>query len=273
MSPFDEAIKEMKKDYIHGSTWYFERISSLLANICDDNIEILRKVLPDIRPGMATISNLSEILSKKSNSSITDIREIGLRLLKYSNNSSILLNKELANLELKSSITISFSSAVASLIDHTGMKQLLVLRSSPGTEWVAALKKYSSSCEVTVVPDSTMFYFLKKVDSVVIGFDGMFSDGYILNKIGSYPLCLCAHRLKKKVIAVGESFKASLDKQKRIAEKISKIGKKRIKLPIFEEVPLHMIDLLITDQGAFKTPESRTIKSLHDKFLKKVLEI
>ena len=165
MSPFDKAIKEMKKDYIHGSTWYFERISSLLVNICDDNIGILRKVLPDIRPGMATISNLSEILSKKSNSSITDIREIGLRLLKYSNNSSILLNKEFANLELKSSITISFSSAVASLTEHTGMKQLMLLRSSPGREWVAALKKYSSSCEVTVVPDSTMFYFLKKVDS------------------------------------------------------------------------------------------------------------
>lgn len=271
MTYLGESIKELKKDYVHGSTWYFEKIASLLANIGDDEIGVLRKILADIRPGMAAISNISEILSMTNYSSVSEIRNIGSKLLGYRAESSTSLINEFANLELDSAITISFSSAVASLIDHTHIKHLILLRSSPGAEWVAALKKYSSSCEATVIPDSTMFYFLKKVDSVVIGTDGMFSDGYIINKIGSYPLCLCAVQLRKKVIAVSESFKASSNRQEKISEKVGKIGKKRIKLPIFEEVPLHMIDLLITDLGSFKAPQPGIITSLHNRFIKKIL--
>ena len=82
---------------------------------------------------------------------------------------------------------------------------------------------------------------------------------------------MCARQLRKRVIAVGESFKASLNTEKRIAEKIGKIGHNRVKLPIFEKVPLNMLDLLITDQGSFERPESKTIRSLHNNFLMKVL--
>lgn len=271
MSSLDEVIIEMKRDFIHGSSWYFETIANLLANIGEEEIRVLEKVLPNIRPGIATISNISAILSNKKDSSISEIRKIGTRLLKYRADSSSLLDHECANYEIKSSITISFSNAVASFIDKTGIKHLILLRSSPGEEWRAALKKYSSFCDVNVVPDATMFHFLKEVDSVVIGSDGMFSDGYNLNKIGSYPLCLCAHQLKKRVIVVGESFKASIDKERKTAEKAARTGNNMIKLPIFEKIPLNLVKLLITDQGSFSNPNYTTIRTLHEKFVENVL--
>ena len=268
MMDVEEKIMEMRKDHVHGSSWYYRTISRLLENIDDHGLPIIASSLGSIRPGMGSISNVDDFLSKIPENDIVAARKLGKKLLMYYEGSEVKLRKNAPKMNGKSVMSISYSSSVKYSIEKSPPDILYLLESRPGKEVGAAYRDYSKYCEVKVVPDSTMLSFMNSTDMVITGFDGIFSDGTMTNKIGTYPLFLCAMEAGVEVIAVGESFKSSLRQFENFPEISATLLGRRCKVPLLERVPLTYVKMLITDSGIFNDPDSSTVISLHESFVK-----
>ncbi|MGC8561978.1 MAG: hypothetical protein ACP5UZ_01975 [Thermoplasmata archaeon] len=176
MEEFQRTISELKRDYIHGSSWYFERIAELLTGINLNDLKLLVKSMDEIRPGMASISNTGLVLKTSKIESDEDLRKTGRLLVEYRKRAVDNLKSEVRKLRIRSAVAISYSSAVKTFIESTGLEELLLLKSSPGNEYKVAEKDYGAICNVTVIPDSASYAFVNSVEAVIIGFDGLGYD-------------------------------------------------------------------------------------------------
>lgn len=61
--------------------------------------------------------------------------------------------------------------------------------------------------ENQLIVDSSIGIYLEKVDMVMVGAEGVCSSGGILNKVGTYPLAICASVINKPFYVVAESYK------------------------------------------------------------------
>lgn len=58
-----------------------------------------------------------------------------------------------------------------------------------------------------LIMDVSIGIYLEKVDMVMVGAEGVCSSGGILNKVGTYPLAICARSINKPFYVVAESYK------------------------------------------------------------------
>lgn len=58
-----------------------------------------------------------------------------------------------------------------------------------------------------LVMDASIGIYLEKVDMVMVGAEAVCSSGGILNKVGTYPLAICAQAINKPFYVVAESYK------------------------------------------------------------------
>eukprot|EP01135_Chromosphaera_perkinsii_P005095 Nk52_evm6s316 gene=Nk52_evmTU6s316 len=120
---------------------------------------------------------------------------------------------------------------------------------------------------VTVIMDSAVGYIMEKVDFVLVGAEGVVENGGIVNKIGTYPIALCAKSIQKPVYAVAESFKfvrlfpLSQRELPSVTHPIrwlpEQLGEKGIESDgvVVDFTPPKYIDLLFTDLGVL-TPSA-----------------
>ena len=266
MEDVQKTISQLRGDYIHGSSWYFEKIANLISGITKGDLKYLVDSIHSIRPGMASISNIELVLKTTSIHSDEDLRRIGRLLLDYKNMAKERLISEVRKVKIRRAISISYSSAVRTFIEGTGLEELVLLESRPGHEYKAAKQDYGEICNVTVIPDSAAYAFANSVEAAVLGFDGLYSNGYLVNKVGSVPLCLSAKEAGIGVYAIGESFKASKGYVGSMKERETK-GKIPSKIQTFERVPLSFIDKLITDTGTFRRPRKETVGLIQAVFI------
>lgn len=263
MASSRKLVSELKKDFTHGSSWYFEKISNLLSETDGTDVEFLKDSLPHIRPGMGSISNIWDLLNSQKFESREQMNELGRELLRFGALANSRLRKQAVNIKLSSALTLSYSQAVRTLIEMGNLSGLVILESLPGRETKTAAEIYGKYCKVAVVPDSALCSCIKDVESVVMGFDGLFAGGDITNKIGSYAVCLCAKEMGKRVIAVGESFKASSNPIESVYEKEVRVEAKTIILPLFDIVPVELIDTLVTDLGIVRNPGKHVANAIN----------
>lgn len=273
VSNIRNSIREMRKDYLHGSSWYFEQISHLLSRTGEEELKALRRALPSIRPGMASILNIQELLTRENFSSATSANTLGLALVKYKERSEARLKTHLKLKRIHSVISISYSGAVKMALKEGEIDMMFLLRSEPGREWKKAVDEYGKFCDVKLIPDSVMSSAIKEVDAVILGYDGLHSSGHFVNKIGSYPLCLSAKETRKPVIAIGESFKTSILPPKDLLQKKISAGGRTITVPLFEAVPNSLLTTLITDLGTIEGPSGTDVDELHRRFNSEILEL
>lgn len=69
----------------------------------------------------------------------------------------------------------------------------------------AMLKK--ENIEHELIMDASIGHYLEKVDMVMVGADGVCESGGIINKVGTFPLAICASALNKPFYVVAESYK------------------------------------------------------------------
>lgn len=108
---------------------------------------------------------------------------------------------------------------------------------------------------VTLIVDSAIEFFIKKVDIVLVGCDSIRKEG-IVNKIGTYPLALVAKEHHKPFYVAGNTFK--IDKRKKIIIE-ERSGHKEIYMermktlnvrnPAFDITPLKYVKRIITEKG------------------------
>lgn len=61
----------------------------------------------------------------------------------------------------------------------------------------------------TVILDAAVGYYMERVDIVLVGAEAVVTNGGIINKIGTYPIAVCAREVNKPFYVVVESYKFS----------------------------------------------------------------
>ncbi len=265
-----ELLKLMKKDLVHGSSWYFDRALELLNDTDLDDLPENLENIKMLRP-MGTLANIVAVLQNTKNMQELNIKIENLK--KYRINATKKLKKVLSELELRSFITISYSAAVLALLEVSRPDHIYLMESRPGSETRKALIEYAKYADIKVVPDSAIWEFIEKSEAVIIGADGIYSAGFAINKVGSRPLISCAKMLNVPVYVVIESYKSSDTAPPTITETDFRYSGQRIKVPLFEKIPLNEINYLITESGIFTDPEPSDIKHMHDQFIRSVNSI
>lgn len=258
----DELLKSMKADFVHGSSWYYEMSIQYIEKYKGKIDDALEK-LADIRPGMASISNVIEAISiaKQRN----DFNSIINNLKNYGENAKKKISENM--IEANTVITISNSSAVKDILKVSKVKKIYLMESVPGNEYQNAKKEFSKFADVTVIPDSSIFQFIEFSDCAIIGFDGIYSAGYLTNKVGTFPLIYVSNYLGVPTIAVGESYKAT----EGYPPPPLKINYNSINIGLFDKVPLSFISELITDAGTDKKPGPQDVIKMKNYFIQTIL--
>jgi ribose 1,5-bisphosphate isomerase len=116
----------------------------------------------------------------------------------------------------------------------------------------------------TLILDSAVRYFMKKVDTVIVGADAITVSGNLINKVGTSQLALAAHEVRVPFMVAAETYKFSprtllgemveieerdsaevLPEEKRKQWPSLKVGN-----PAFDVTPHQYIDLICAEIGA-----------------------
>ncbi|MGC8645296.1 MAG: hypothetical protein ACP5UO_03390 [Thermoplasmata archaeon] len=259
-----KKMEEMERDYVHGSSWYFEQASLLIRKIRPREIEKFKDWLAALRPGMGPLRMILDILGEIEIEGKNDLAVLSKVLINERREAGRRLKWNIPG-SLGTVMSISYSSAVSSIISAGKVGKVFLLRSGPGKEYKKAYEDYSSHVKVTVIPDSAMAFFMRETENVLVGFDAVHPDGFIWNKIGTYPLLLTAARFERKVFAAGESYKASLTKVSKPALRTILIAGRKVHLPLIEEAPLECVREIVTDLGVLK-PSSDAVELMYKSF-------
>jgi translation initiation factor 2B subunit (eIF-2B alpha/beta/delta family)/8-oxo-dGTP pyrophosphatase MutT (NUDIX family) len=157
-------------------------------------------------------------------------------------------------------LTISRSSLVEEAARAAGV-HLRVLESLPlGEGRTLAAVRRSEALAVSLYPDTAMAEAARDCSAIVFGADALLPGGDILNKLGSFPLALCARALNIPCWVLAESAKQT-DTQPltRLVEGPHAVpgADEAVSVPLFERVPRSYLAGVLTEQG-FWLGESQT---------------
>lgn len=121
--------------------------------------------------------------------------------------------------------------------------------------------------KTTLITDASVTHFLKPIDYFFTGADVIFSDGSIMNKLGTHAISLAAKEFKTSHIVLTTthcvetnnllSFIQNVEERDReeVWEKENRPENLNIRNPAFDIVPNDLIDKFITEEGVF-SPET-----------------
>lgn len=132
-----------------------------------------------------------------------------------------------------------------------------------GLQTSSALAK--EGVDVTLIVDSSVRWFMNKIDKVIVGADAISANGAVVNKIGTSTVALVAKEARSRFMVAAESYKISpqtfvgelVPIERRSSEEIiSRDWMRRnpnVKVvnPAFDITPPEYIDLIITEFGVF----------------------
>jgi translation initiation factor eIF-2B subunit alpha len=117
----------------------------------------------------------------------------------------------------------------------------------------------------TVILDAAVGYIMEKVQLVMVGAESVVESGGIINKIGTYPIAVCAKQMNKPVYVVAESFKFVRefplnqkdvpDRFKYRASTFKRMEDFSQEHPLVDYTPPEYINLMFTDLGVL-TPSA-----------------
>jgi ribose 1,5-bisphosphate isomerase len=123
---------------------------------------------------------------------------------------------------------------------------------------------------VTLMVDSSVRTFMKKVDKVVVGADSVAANGAVINKIGTSQLALAAQEARVVFMVAAETYKfhpeTMVGELVKIEERDpAEVAKPedfpgvKIRNPAFDVTPPEYIDLIITEKGVIPPQAAITI--------------
>lgn len=199
---------------------------------------------------------------------INSARELTDWVSKYESQWSILSAKWLSILTeifTQKEIAISTHSQSESMksvlydLSKSGKKvKVIQSQSSPANEgelqanWLA-----NKGIEVVLTTDALAPGFVKDVDTVLLGCDGIYKDGFV-NKAGSFGLCLAASHFKKPVYVMADTRKIShemaVKEKSRPAMEVSSRAHPNLEIynRYFELIPHNLVTGYITEKGTLE---------------------
>jgi translation initiation factor eIF-2B subunit delta len=141
--------------------------------------------------------------------------------------------------------------------------EVYVTESRPGREGLL-LAEYAESLgyPVTLIVDSAARFFMRDVDKVVVGAEGIASNGALVAKVGTGLLSLVAKEARKRVFVIAPTMKFSYETIYGELLKLPEGGAELIvergeeppegftaRVPLYEVAPPEYIDAIATEYG------------------------
>ena len=133
--------------------------------------------------------------------------------------------------------------------------------SRPRRQGLISVKELSKAgIPTTLVVDSAVRFYMRKIDKVVVGADSIAANGAVVNKIGTSQLALIAHEARALFFVAAESYKFHpqtlvgelVEIEERDATEVvnpKEFPGIKIRNPAFDVTPPEYIDLIITEKG------------------------
>jgi translation initiation factor 2B subunit (eIF-2B alpha/beta/delta family) len=214
---------------------------------------------------MAALKNTCTFITKRIRSDSKSISEYLYNLKEKIDRSSQIAGQAASNYlhDGQSYATISHSEFVLHTFESAAREKkyfkVFVMESRPlfeGRLTARALAKMGH--HPVLVADAAVGIVVNEIESAIAGADAIYSDGTLINKIGSFPLAAACNLAMKKFYAVTSALK--YDGTRRLED-----FKPRAESPqelftspeieclntYFDAVPANLIDAVITEVGTF----------------------
>ena len=156
------------------------------------------------------------------------------------------------------------SSAALSVIKRAARSKSIRVFATESRPWLQGhitVREFADQgIDVTMIVDSAVRHFIKKIDKVFVGADAVTSSGAVVNKIGTSQIALCAHEHRVPFYVCTEIYKFSPETLKgervplelRSPEEIANPADfpgVKILNPVFDVTPPDYIHGIITERG------------------------
>ncbi len=244
-------------------------------------IEYMNEVAEYVKSARPTAISLPNAVSyvmyrlrRKTFTSLDEARELVIKAAKEFINYSEEAVKKIGELGARriehgdTLMTHCHSTAAVSVI-VTAHKQgkvdkVYVKETRPAFQGLITAKVLSDEgIDVILIPDSSVRYYMKKVDKVVVGADTVVANGAVVNKIGTSLVALAAKEARVRFYVASETYKFSpytvvgelvpievRDPREIVEEEWLKENPNvSVFNPVFDVTPPEYIDAIITEKG------------------------
>ncbi len=222
--------------------------------------------ITSVDEGKQVVISLAQEFMKRADEALKVIGELGSRRIE---NGDVIM-------------THCHSTAAVSVIT-TAYKRgkinvVYVKETRPALQGLITAKTLAEEgLEVIMIPDSSVRYFMKKVDKVVVGADTVAANGAVVNKIGTSLVALAAKEARVRFYVATETFKFSpytllgelvpievRDPREVVDEEWLKENKNvKIFNPVFDVTPPEYVDAIITEKGVIP-PQAALLLLIED---------
>jgi len=287
MKNHKKLLEEFEQDLQSGSCDITLKAEQVLSSFIEESqglrisdfqrelLEVCRKILA-IQPQMALVRHLVSgaiKLAKHDNvksleafkSYFTNFREF------LKNSVETIANSAQRKIEHSTTIgTLSYSKAVRSAILQANKSKkkinLIISESVPGSEGITlANELHNEHIETLLIPDMAWGKYAKSCDLFLLGCDCI-TEGFIINKTGSYILAVLAKNFSIPFVVLGSRLKimpARFISSSEMKESTLENWGTRVKpesrtsAPLFEAVPLELVSEIICEDGKLEEEKIR----------------
>ncbi|MEA2071646.1 MAG: hypothetical protein U9O98_10205 [Asgard group archaeon] len=274
---FEKKYEEIKKDNTHGAGYLVEKTLQALKEenerkkLTKKEWEKLLGKFEKIHQGITALQTIitkikketeqqKEVTKKTIKESIEKAeKEIRKKKKKTIEKTAEEISKQ------KKIMTLSASTTIYKALEKIPEKErenitIYMLESRPMFEGKTQAEKIAGlGYKTRLIADAAMGYFANEVHAMIVGADTLYTDGAIVNKIGSLPLALVAKYYEKPYIVatttLKEKEKTEKKPRKEIREKppeeILKETKKdqlEARNIYFDYIPKELITKIITEK-------------------------
>jgi|YNPMSStandDraft_1061717.scaffolds.fasta_scaffold10022_2 eIF-2B alpha/beta/delta-like uncharacterized protein len=265
-----QAFLDYLKDHINSGSWYEEkvlefgeRIKTLkpsmgsVHNAIDDLITIFKTYRNDAQRMLFVMDEYVSHYQQETNQALNKIAELFSSLIEDGD--------QLLTHSFTRSVLLAFDQALA-----LGKKfSVISAESRPrneGTYFASLLA--GKGLDVTLITDAAVAHYMPKATKVLVGADALYTDGTVVNKMGTLNVAIIAHEFHKPVYVLTITTKLylpSLFGKHLIMERrpVNEVLETEPDNPVvsshltvenifFEEIPPEYITYLVTEKGLIK---------------------
>jgi ribose 1,5-bisphosphate isomerase len=246
------------------------------------------KILIDTRPTAVSLPNAVRLTTKYNASTVEDARQEIIRnasrFIKEADDALGKIGAIGARRIRDGDVIMTHCNSHAALsVITTAFEQgkdisVIATETRPRKQGLITIKHLNDfGIPTTLIVDSAARYFMKDVDTVIVGADAIAVNGALVNKIGTSQLALAAHEARINFLVAAETYKFNpntilgefIEIEERSADEVIEpqelegLKNVRVKNPAFDITPPEFIDLIITDAGAVPPGMAYTVIKEH----------
>ena len=239
-----DRVKLLAEDRSHGAGWLARQAVEALAEAVGrgaDPVATARE-LAAARPGMGAIAGaLGRVLAARTPERLVQEAEALIAQRDRAAHSIAVLVAD----DLKGTVmTHSAPATVREALLHARPSRVVCTASDPeGEGRPFADDLMSEGLAVEIVPDEDAEHAVSTVDLLLLGADGVFRDGSLVNKAGTSDLCKAANEAAVPVVVACETLK------------LVPVEARPPREGAFDLTPAERIDRYVTEEGVFPPDE------------------